>query len=122
MACPMGRCLPTLKQPGSAKYQRSRTDGCNVLGSSRLTFDKSKRLLILQKCIHTIAARHADDVELRAVIEGNVRSQGKARSRIDRFNPFPYELNVCLGLRCKDLVWPGQIQLLHLRKDQNTNA
>ena len=117
----MRRRVVALQQSSGAQHQRSRAHRRDVFCVCRLRAQKVQRLLVVDEVVGAHAAGHADHIELRTIRKGDGRRQhqhGIARHRLDAL---PDQVNFRAGQAGEHLQRPGEIELGHFWKQQQTD-
>ena len=114
--------LPSFQQPSRAAEQRAGADGEDDAFSLGVAPDERHDLLIVHEGLLPQAAGDVEDVKLGRILDRDRRRDGQPLDVLHRRRRLGNDLDGCLRDARKDLKRPSEVDLVHAREDQRTDA
>ena len=118
---PMGGRALSLQQSGGAEHERAGADRSDEPRPVRLPPHEGDRRLVGHQGVDPNAAGDAQDVKLRAVLEGRIGRKHEAGRRGHGLQSLGDEPHARSGPARKHFVGSGQVELLDVRKRQQAD-
>ena len=115
---PVRRRLLSPQEPRRAEHERAGADGGDKPRCFRLTAHEGDRRLVVHERVDPRAAWNAQNVEQGRLVERQIGREDEAGRRDHRLEGLRDQPHARAGPGRKNLVRPGQVELLDIWKDQ----